>query len=268
METKRQSDISSFSWISQKGLITLGSFIGIALVCEFFIVTFFAGSGLTNLSSDILVASSLYIILPIVVILVLVLSWIYLIKHVLHGPRIVTSIKTPKAHRRHLRKKKQQSFTQSTGVTIKKFFSKIVATFSSSIGNSTTQPQPTFSKAVLESLVTIFTIFLLSIFLFSILAYPRLFTDFASGFYNSTSSLQVFMKGVADAIIPLGSSLNSIAPEFRNLFGGLASASSQSLTEGDILLRYVLIQNAAACISAFSALAYVKYFAKSYRVVK
>ena len=122
METKRQSDISSFSWISQKGLITLGSFIGIALVCEFFIVTFFAGSGLTNLSSDILVASSLYIILPIVVIIVLVLSWIYLIKHVLHGPRIVTSIKTPKAYRRHWRKKKAAIFYSKYRCNHKKVF--------------------------------------------------------------------------------------------------------------------------------------------------
>jgi hypothetical protein len=268
MEAKRQIDISSFSWISKKGLITLVSFIGIALVCEFFIVTFFAGSGLTNLSSDILVASSLYLILPVVVITVLILSWIYIIKHVLLGPRILTSTKITKIHRRRQRKKKQQSFSQSTGVTIKKIFSKIVATFSSSIGDSTTQQQLTFSKAALESLVTILTIFLLSIFLLSILAYPRLFTDFASGFYNTSSSLQVFMKGLADAIIPLGSSLNSIAPEFRDFFGSLTSASLQSLTEGDILLRYILIQIAAALISAFSALAYVKYFAKSYRLVK
>lgn len=265
MEAKTQGDISSFSWISQKGFITLGSFIGIALVCEFFIVTFFAGSGLTNLSSDILVASSLFLILPAVVIIILVLSWIYLIKHLIIIPRIVNAIKTPKTNRRRSRKKKQKSFTQSTGVIIKKIFNKIVATFSGSIGDSTTQPQPTFTKAALESLVTILTIFLLSIFLLSILSYPRLFTDFASGFYNTTSSLQVFMKGIAEAIIPLGSSLNSIAAEFRDFFGNLASASSQSLTEGDILLRYVLIQNAAAWLSALSALVYVKYFIKSYR---
>ena len=267
MEAKRRDDISSFNWISQKGFITLGSFIGIALVCEFFIVTFFAGSGLTNLSSNILVASSLYLILPVVVIIVLVLSWIYLIKHVLLGPRIVT-LKTLKPHRRRSRIKKKQSFTQSTGVTIKKFFSKIVTTFSSSNRDSTPQLRLTFRKAALESLVTLLTIFLLSIFLLSILAYPRLFTDFAYGFYNTTSSLQVFMKGLADAVIPFGSSLNSIAPEFRNFFGNLASASSQSLTEGDIMLRYVLIQSAAVLISAFSALTYVKYFVKSNRFVK
>jgi hypothetical protein len=268
MIVKRRDDLSSFSWISQKGVVTLGSFIVITLVCEFFIVSFFSGSGLINLSSNLLVASSLFLILPAVVIIVLILSWIYLIKHVLVGPRIITSTKRLKSHRRRPRIKKKQSFTQSTSLIIKKIFSKVVATFSGCIGDSTTQPRPTFNKVALESLVTILTIFLLFIFLLSILVYPRLFTDFASGFYNTSSSLQVFMKGVAEAMVPLGSGLNSIAPAFRNFFGNLVSVSSQSLTEGDILLRYVSIQSAAACISAFSALAIVKYFAKPYSVVK
>lgn len=266
MEAKGQTDISSFSWTSQKGLLTIGSFTVIALVCEFFIVTFFAGSGLAELSADLLAASMLYVFLPLVVITVLVSSWIYLTKHVLVGPRIVSSVKKSKIHRRHSRRRKQKSFTQNTFESINKAFSKISAAFSGS--SSAKQSRLTLNKAALESTITIVTIFLLAAFLLSVLVYPRLFTDFATGFYSTQSPLQDFMKGLADALVPIASGLDSIAPAVRDLFGGLATASVQSMTETDILLRYVLCQNAAAWISGLSVFAYVKYFSKTYRVTK
>lgn len=263
MEPKTQDDNSSYSWTSQKGLLTLGSFVAIALICEFFIVNFFAGSGLAELSTDILAAGLLYAVLPAVVIIVLVYSWVHLTKHVVLGPRVTHSRKTSKPQRRHSRRKTQKSFTQSTFGSIKNVFSKIGSAFSGSGTDSATPGRLPFSRAALESTLTVMTIFLLSLFLLTVLVYPRLFTDFATGFYSTNTPLQGFLKGLADALVPIASGLNSMAPGFRDFFGGLASVSAQSLTETDILIVYVLCQTAAVCISAVSAIMYVKYYCRS-----
>jgi len=109
------------------------------------------------------------------------------------------------------------------------------------------------------------TIFLLSIILLSVLVYPNLFTDFAVGFYSKTSPLQGFMQSLADVLVSIASGLDSMAPGFRNAFEGLVTSRPQPLTGGDLLWRYVFCQNAAAWVSAIAALAYVRYFSKTYR---
>jgi hypothetical protein len=98
--------------------------------------------------------------------------------------------------------------------------------------------------------------------------YPNLFTDFAVGFYSKTSSLQGFMQSLAEGVVSIASGLDSIAPGFRNAFEGFVSARPPSLTEGDLLWRYVFCQNAAAWVSAISALVYVQYLSKTYRSSK
>ena len=54
--------------------------------------------------------------------------------------------------------------------------------------------------------------------------------------------------------------------DFNKAFEGLVAI--QPLTEGDLLVRYVFCQIAAALISAVSALAYVRYITKAYRSSK
>jgi len=93
-----------------------------------------------------------------------------------------------------------------------------------------------------------------------------LFTDFAVGFYSTTSPLQGFMQALANALVPIASGLNSIAPGFSKAFEGLVA--TQSLTEGDLFLSYVFCQSAAALVSVISALAYVRYITKTYRSSK
>jgi len=100
----------------------------------------------------------------------------------------------------------------------------------------------------------------------AVLVYPRLFTDFAVGFYSANSAVHGFvlnsveaLQGIAKALAPIDGGLRAIAPGFRNAFEGLVSSRSQSLTGGDLLWRYVLCQSAAGLISAFAALAYVRY---------
>jgi hypothetical protein len=261
MASKGQEDNSTFRWTAPKGLLTIVSFFALALISEFVIVSFFAGSGLTEAVTILLPVSPLFHILPLAVILVLVYSWIYLTKQIVMRPIRTAPGKVLKTHRRQPRRKTKA--TRSFIGAVKNFFSKITSIFSRSSSVSVTQHRLTFSRAVLESAVTVLTIFLLSIILLSVLAYPRLFTDFAAVFYSTNSPLQGFMQALANALVPIASGLNSIAPGFSKAFEGLLA--TQSLTEGDLLLRYVFCQSAAALVSAIFTWTYVRYVIKTHR---
>ena len=158
---------------------------------------------------------------------------------------------------------------------IKKFFSKISSVFIRSRGVSFVQRRLSFGRVALESTVTVLTIFLLSIILLYVLVYPNLFTDFAVGLYSVNSAFHGFvlqsiesLQGIGKALAPIDDGLRAIAPGFRNTFEGIVSARTPSLTEGDLLWRYVFCQNAAAWVSAIAALAYVRYFSKTYHSSK
>jgi hypothetical protein len=253
MAPKGQENRLNFRWTSPKGLLTAGLFFALALISEFAMVSFFAGAGLTE-TTYLLMVSPLFHILPLAVTVVLVLSWIYLTKHIAMRPYRAVPAKASKIRRRRPRREKS---TRSSMATIKQFFSKIAAPLSGSSGVSFTQRRPSFSRVALESTVTVLTMFLLSIILLSVLLYPRLFADFAAGFYSTTSPLQGFMHALANVLVPIASGLNSVASGFSKAFEGLVA--SQSLTGGDLLWRYVFCQIAAVLISAVSALAYVRY---------
>jgi hypothetical protein len=102
----------------------------------------------------------------------------------------------------------------------------------------------------------------------SVLVYPRLFTDFAVGLYSANSALRGFLlqlNGLMQAIL---SPLNALAPSLKDVFEDIVPSKSQSLTGGNLLWRYVFIQNAAAWISALPALFYGKYISNNYRSIK
>ena len=218
-------------------------------------MSFFAGSGLTSI--DMLAAVLLFVAVPTAVIVVLVGSWMYLTKYVALGRRTATT-KASKPHRRQTRKTKK-STSENLGDALRGVIGKIFVSDS-----SVTQGRLSFSKAAVEGALTVLVVFLLAAILLSVLVYPRLFTDFAIGFYNTSSFLQKFMQNLANALVPLASGLNSIAPGFRDLFGGLASASASAYTEGNIVLIYVICQSVAAGISALCAFAYVRNITGSY----
>jgi hypothetical protein len=148
--------------------------------------------------------------------------------------------------------------------TIKNVLGKIGSAFSSE-DRSAVFHRRSFGGVALESAVTVLTVFLLAIILSVLLVYPRLFTDFTVDFYSTTSGLQGFLQSLAEGLVSIGGDLDSIASGFGSAFGGLVSLSSTSLSGGDILWRYVFCQNAAAWISAITALVYVRYFLKPYR---
>ena len=263
MASKGKGDRLTFGgWAAPKGLLTVGLFIALAFVSEFFMVSFFAGSGLTETSTYALPVSPLFHLLPLAVMLVLVLSWIYLTNHIARRPRRVAPAKVWKSRRR--RPRRTTKSTRGIMGAIKKVFSKISSVLLRSSGVSSAPQRQSFGGVALKSAVTVLTIFLLSIILLSVLVYPKLFTDFAVGFYSETSPLQGFMQSLAEGLVSIASGLDSIAPGFRSAFEGIVSTTLPSLTEGDILWRYVFCQNAAAWVSALAALAYVRYFSKTY----
>ena len=275
MASKEKRNSSTFRWTAPKGLLTIGLFLALAFISEFFMVSFFAGSGLTEASAYPLPVSPLFHLLPLAVILVLVLSWIYLTKHIAMRPHRISPAKVSKIRRRPRGRKTRSKSTRSVIGAIKNGFSKISSVFIRSRGGSFVQRRLSFGRVALESAVTVLTIFLLSIILLSVLVYPNLFTDFAVGFYSANSSFHGFavsiaeaLQGVIKALAPINDGLRAIAPGFRNAFEGLVTSRPHALTGGDILWRYVFCQNAAAWISAIAALAYVRYAGRPYRSSK
>lgn len=261
MAAKEKIGYTAFSWTTQKRLLLLGLFIAVAFISEIFIVSFFMGSGLTEASASPLAISSLFHILPLAVIIVLVLSWTYLTKHVAIRPQRKARTKTTKS-RRHPRRRTHKPKT-SVMETIKNALDKIGSVFSSG-DNSVVIKRRTFSSVAVESGVTVLTVFLLALILLAVFVYPRLFTDFAAEFYKKTSGLQGFLQSLAEGAVSIAGGLDSIASGFRSAFEGLLSSNSFSLTGRDLLWRYVFVQNAAAWISAISVLMYVRYFSKTY----
>ena len=254
MASRETIDNTAFSWIGEKGLLILGLFLAVAFVSEFFMVSFFMGSGLTEATQ--LPVSLLFHILPITVIVVLVLSWTYLTKHVVVRPYRKATTKVSKS-RRHPRRRARKSNT-SIIETIKNVLGKIGSALNSGDQSAALQRR-SFSSVAFESGITVLAVFLLAFILLAVLVYPRLFTDFAVEFYSKTSGLQSVAKGA----ISIAGGLEPLASGFRSAFAGLVSPNLPSFTGADLLWRYVFCQNAAAWISAISALVYVRYFSKT-----
>jgi hypothetical protein len=262
MATKTKIDGTTFSWTAPKGMLTAGLFLAIAFVSEFFMVSFFMGSGLTESSASQLPVSPLFHILPLVVIIVLVLSWTYLTKQVAMRPHRKAPAKVSKSRRHPRRARKAKT---SAMATIKSILDKIGSAFSSSGSDVSSLQRRSFGGVAVESAITVLTVFLLAAILSAVLVYPQFFTDFAVDFYSSTLGLQGFLQSLAEGLVSLAGGLDSVAPGFRSAFEGLVSPISSSLSGGDLLWRYVFCQNAAAWISALTALVYVRYFLRPHR---
>jgi hypothetical protein len=267
----------TFRWTAPKGLLTIVLFLALAVISEFFMVSFFKGVGLTEgftFKFFTVTISPLFHLLPLGVVLVQVASWIYLTKHLAMRKPKKSPAKVSKVHRRRPRRKITRS--SSLGKTIKaikNFFSQINSFFLRHHKVSFVQQPLTFGRLAFESVVTVLTLFLLSIITFYILVYPNLFTDFAVEVYTTNSALHGFvlkiieaLQGIAGALAPVVSAIDGglrvIAPGFRSAFEGLITSRHQPLSAGDLLWRYVFCQNAAAWILALSMLGYGKYFSR------
>jgi hypothetical protein len=252
--------------------LTISLFLALAIISEFFMISFFTGVGLKEafaLKFFTITISPLFHLLPLGVILVLVASWIYFTKYLVKRSRRKTSAKASQISRRRTgRRKTRMNVLQRIVAAVENVFSKVANFFGRSRGVSFGQRRRSFGRLAVESIVTVLAIFLLSIIIVSVLVYPRLFTDFAVGIYSSNSALQGFLMQLNGILREILSPLNALAPGLRSFFEALVPSRAQSLIGGDLLWRYVFVQNAAAWISALGALAYGRYFSNSYRSVK
>ena len=177
MASKRKRNRLTFSWTAPKGLLAIVMFLALAFISEFFMVSFFAFSGLTEVCAYkffTVTVSPLFHLLPLAVILVLVSSWIYLTKNMVLRPYRISPAKVSESRRRRRprgRKTRSKS-TRSVIGAIKKFFNQISSVFLRSRGGSFVQRRLSFERVAFESTVSILTIFLLSIILLSVFSVP------------------------------------------------------------------------------------------------
>ena len=272
ISTSKGKKLSTFSWTAPNGLLTIGLFLVLALISEFFMVSFFAGAGFQEAFAFKffnITVSPLFHLLPLGVVLVLVSSWIYFTKHLIKVSRRKFPTKTSKIRSRRPRgRKPRMNFLQMIVAAIVNFLHKIGDFFGRSRGVSSVQRRLSFGRLAFESTVTVLTIFFLSVIVVSVLVYPRIFTDFAIGLYRANSALHGFLlqlNGLLQAFLsPINGGLRALAPGLRNVFEGLVLSKSQTFTMEELLWRYVFCQNSAAWISASTALAYWKYFSNAY----
>jgi hypothetical protein len=110
----------TFRWTAPRGLLTIVLFLALAVISEFFMVSFFKVAGLTEafeFKFFTVIISPLFHLLPLGVVLVLVASWVYLTKNLAMRKPKKSPAKVSKVHRRHPRSRKTRS--SSLGKTIK-----------------------------------------------------------------------------------------------------------------------------------------------------
>jgi len=270
-----------FRWTGPKGFVAIVLFFALAFIFECLMVYFFTFSGLTdNFAFKFLTItfSPLFHLMPVGVILVLVSSWAYLTKYVAVMPRRTSPAKKPlETHRRQPQKARKTRFN-----SFRNFSRRIGAAFLRIRGVSYVQQRLFFARAAVKSTATVLTVFLVSVLALYILVYPNLFHNLAIGLYSANPSFHGFVlktietsKGLAQALSPIGwlasaidGVLRAVAPGFRSTIEGLGSSMTGSLTNLDLVWKYALCQNVAACISAVGALAYGEYASRMYRIRK
>jgi len=289
----------TFRWTAPKGFIAIVLFFVLALLFEYLMVYFFTFSGLTDnftFNFFTIAISPLFHLMPLGVIFVLISSWMYLTKYTAVVPRGMSPAKkSSEAQRRQpprTRKMHFKSFRNFFGKigkkfgrvsrAIKAFFRRIGAAFLRIRGVSYVQRRLFFARAAVKSTATVLIVFLVSILALYILVYPNLFHDLAVGLYSSNPSFRGFVlktneiaRGIAQALSPIGwlasainDALRSLAPGFRSAIQGFGTPMTESLTNLDLVWKYVLCQNVAAWISAIVALAYGEYSSHVYRIRK
>ena len=293
-----------FKWTARKGFAAIVLFFLLALSIEYFVVTFFSSSGLTdqslltqffqipgtNLSFTIAI-SSLYHLIPLGVIFVLVSSWTYLTKYVAVVPHGVKHPKKPPLPREKYQKVRKKRFMlfrsfskwvskkfQRISWAFKAFYIRIISALLRIRGISYVVQRLFFARAALKSAVTVLAVFLVSTLGLYLLAYPTLVYDVVVGFHRGNPSFHGFVlktieitNSLGQVLSPiewLGASINNAlttaALGFYTTFEGFG-AFTQPLTKLDLVWKYTLCQNFAAWLSALIVWAYGQYTSRLYR---
>jgi hypothetical protein len=244
-------------------------------------VYFFTFSGLKDnfaFNFFTITISPLFHLMPLGVIFVLISSWTYLTKYMAVVPRRTSPTKKQSETLRRLPRRRRKMRFKS----FRNFFRRIGAAFRRVRGVSYLQKRLFFARAAVKSTATVLTVFLVSVLVLYILVHPNLPQDLALGLYSANPSFHGFVlktidiaQGIAHALSPIGllasaidGALRAAAPGFRNTIEGLASSTTEPLTNLDLVSKYTLCQNAAAWISALLALVYGEYISRVYRIRK
>jgi len=293
-----------FRWTALKGLTAMVLFFLLALLIEYFVVTFFLSSGLTDqfpltrnfqipgtgLSFTVTI-SPLYHLVPLGVIFVLVSSWTYLTRYVAVVPHGVKPTKKPILSREKYQKVKRKRFKlfrrfsewvskrfQRVSWTFKAVYRRINSALLRVRGISYLVQRLFFARATLKSAVTVLAVFLVSAVGLYLLVYPTLMYEVVVGFHKGNPLFHGFVlntiemaNGLGRAVSPiwLGSSINnaltSAALGFYTTFEGFVASTTKSLSKLDLVWKYALCQNLAAWISALIAWAFGQHSSRLYR---
>jgi len=197
--------------------------------------------------------SPLFHLVPVAVIITLVSIWIYLTKHIAVKPLEI--------------QKGKSRFAPKLGKPPGKIRPESPRTKSASPARQEAQ----FARATMKSALPVILVFSGLVLMFSVLAYPNLVYQIISSAYKHNPSLFNFVRGTAQAFAPMGDALSAInnallyiSPGFRDAVLSVGIILSP-LIDTDSVGKYLVLQNAAAWISALAAMFYGEYTRKGHR---
>lgn len=280
-----------FQWMTFKALIAIILFVIFALLIQWLIVLYSVNLGVKDTSliqyefqfpnSDwtiTITISPLFHLIPTVVIITLLSSWTYLTKHIAvrHSRKQSQGVKSVRSQTKKLNAKGTKGLmvkikTAAENVKIKLLKIRSIAYLWQKIH---------FARATIKSGLIVLCIFVLFIFITSLLTYPQIIYLAVKGGYQYNIALRNFMMSIGNFLhgimsLPIlnsiysaiNSGLRFVAPGFRGLvsqLGGLLEPLAKLPSSG----KYLIFQNAATWISALIALFYGNYKQKNYRPIR
>jgi len=135
------------------------------------------------------------------------------------------------------------------------------------------------ARAAVKSAVIVLAVFLSLFLLLHVNVFPGLIHDVVVAFYRNNPPFHAFVsgtvevaRGISRVLSPIGwlgsvvnNALVASASGFRHAFDGVGVSLVEPLTRLDVVAKYVVVQNIAAWVSAFLAVAYGEYVSRPYR---
>ena len=264
MSAENPSSRVSARWTTLKGLTPLLVFLIMAVVIEVFVVFYAMSLGVQDqallqwsfvfpgTSSTVTLAISLlFNLVPVLVVLTLAASWVYLRRKVVFRPAEMQRARAGNIGRRGKGKKGSEP--------------------SKSKGQAALAGRSRFARANVRSALIVLLLFSALLLMISLFTYPRALYRAVASIYENNPSFLSFVKGVGTSLASIGAVFSSIngalmaaAPGFRDFVLGLGMVISP-LSSLDSVGKYLVFQNAAAWISALIVLSYGEYWRKGFR---
>lgn len=289
-------------WTAPKGFAAMVVFTALALLIEYLLVSLFLSAGLrdanllvwksTNPAFTITI-SPLFHLVPLSVTVVLVASWAYITKYVATAPHAGKPREKPSITRRKKypgwfgrRLRSIRSFfkwvnrkLQRVSRAIKAPFNRISSRVARTRSISYLSQRLHFAKVAIKSTITVLFIFSALGLMLYVLGYPAAVYNGVTALYEGSPAVLGFVSwlinaahAVGQVLAPLGwlasainNALLAASPGFRNALLSLGTSVVEGVSNLDPAAKYLLCQNIAAWICAFSVLAYGQYATRMHR---